>query len=170
MQDAPPDILITNYSMLNIMLMRDIEASIFDMTRQWLSDDPSNVFHLVVDELHSYRGTPGTEVGYILRVLYERLGFIPIIRSCGLLASSASLGEMSRARPGLSAAVLWPLAAFRLIRGGALAAGGRSVRQAARSCAGPLTSLGAIRGEWQASLIRQRYIVCLRQSGSTSRR
>jgi len=65
MQDAPPDVLITNYSMLNIMLMRDIETSIFDLTRQWLSDDPSNIFHLVVDELHSYRGTPGTEVGYI---------------------------------------------------------------------------------------------------------
>ena len=29
MQDAPPDILITNYSMLNIMLMRDIERPIF---------------------------------------------------------------------------------------------------------------------------------------------
>ena len=29
MQDAPPDVLITNYSMLNIMLMRDIEAPIF---------------------------------------------------------------------------------------------------------------------------------------------
>ena len=33
MQDTPPDILITNYSMLNIMLMRAIETSIFDQTR-----------------------------------------------------------------------------------------------------------------------------------------
>jgi DEAD/DEAH box helicase domain-containing protein len=70
MQEAPPDILITNYSMLNIMLMRDVEAPIFDMTRAWLQQDEANIFHLVVDELHSYRGTPGTEVGYILRVLY----------------------------------------------------------------------------------------------------
>ena len=76
MQDAPPDILITNYSMLNIMLMRDIEDQIFAATRRWL-EDPANVFHLVVDELHTYRGTPGTEVGYILRVLYERLGLNP---------------------------------------------------------------------------------------------
>ena len=30
MQDAPPDILITNYSMLNIMLMRNVENNIFD--------------------------------------------------------------------------------------------------------------------------------------------
>src|SRR3546814_2807008 len=33
MQDAPPDILITNYSMLNIMQMRDIEDQIFAATR-----------------------------------------------------------------------------------------------------------------------------------------
>ena len=36
MQDTPPDILITNYSMLNIMLMRSIESCIFDHTREWL--------------------------------------------------------------------------------------------------------------------------------------
>ena len=29
MQDTPPDLLITNYSMLNIMLMRGIESGIF---------------------------------------------------------------------------------------------------------------------------------------------
>src|SRR5215216_699713 len=61
MQETPPDILITNYSMLNIMLMRSIESSIFDSTAQWLREDREHrVFHLVVDELHSYRGTPGT--------------------------------------------------------------------------------------------------------------
>ena len=60
MQDHPPDLLITNYSMLNIMLMRSIEAGIFDQTRAWLATDPTHVFHLVVDELHTYRGTPGT--------------------------------------------------------------------------------------------------------------
>ena len=92
MQEAPPDILITNYSMLNIMLMRDIEAPIFDMTRLWL-EDKANVFHLVIDELHTYRGTPGTEVGYILRVLYDRLGLHPDHPQLRILASSASLGE-----------------------------------------------------------------------------
>ncbi|WP_292648829.1 hypothetical protein, partial [Mesorhizobium sp.] len=77
MQDSPPDILITNYSMLNIMLMRGVEAPIFDATRHWLGLDPRNVFHLVVDELHTYRGTPGTEVAYLLRVLLDRLGLHP---------------------------------------------------------------------------------------------
>ena len=32
MQHTPPDILITNYSMLNIMLMRQVEANIFEKT------------------------------------------------------------------------------------------------------------------------------------------
>ena len=77
MQESPPDILITNYSMLNIMLMRSVEEPIFDLTRAWLQDNPANVFHLVVDELHSYRGTPGTEVGYLLRALIDRLGLTP---------------------------------------------------------------------------------------------
>ena len=34
---APPDVLITNYSMLEYMLMRPIESPIFDSTFQWLS-------------------------------------------------------------------------------------------------------------------------------------
>lgn len=91
MQDHAPDILITNYSMLNIMLMRDVEATIFDQTRAWLNSDPTNVFHLVVDELHTYRGTPGTEVAYLVRVLLDRLGLDPNSNQLRIIASSASL-------------------------------------------------------------------------------
>jgi ATP-dependent helicase YprA (DUF1998 family) len=91
MQDAPPDILITNYSMLNIMLMRSIEATIFDQTRQWLAASPDRVFHLVVDELHTYRGTPGTEVAYLLRALLDRLGLPPGSDKLRIISSSASL-------------------------------------------------------------------------------
>jgi ATP-dependent helicase YprA (DUF1998 family) len=91
MQDTPPDLLITNYSMLNIMLMRGIEIGIFDMTRRWLESDSSHVFHLVVDELHMYRGTPGTEVAYLLRVLLDRLGLRPDSNQLRIIASSASL-------------------------------------------------------------------------------
>jgi ATP-dependent helicase YprA (DUF1998 family) len=91
MQDAPPDILITNYSMLNIMLMRAIETSIFDQTRAWLSESPQRVFHLVVDELHTYRGTPGTEVAYLLRALLDRLGLAPNSDQLRIISSSASL-------------------------------------------------------------------------------
>lgn len=90
MQDAPPDILITNYSMLSIMLMRDIDAPIFERTREWLRRDGS-MFHLVIDELHLYRGTQGTEVAYLLRLLLMRLGLTPDSPKLRILASSASL-------------------------------------------------------------------------------
>ena len=53
MQDNAPDILITNYSMLNVMLMRENEADIFADTKKWLREDRTNVFHLVIDELHT---------------------------------------------------------------------------------------------------------------------
>lgn len=90
MIDAPPDILITNYSMLNVMLMRDRDGHFFDSTRQWL-EDPTNRFTLVVDELHTYRGTAGTEVAYLLRALKHRLGLNRRPDQLRVLAASASL-------------------------------------------------------------------------------
>ena len=90
MQQSPPDILITNYSMLSIMLMREADSSIFEQTRQWLNQ-PGNVFHLIIDELHLYRGTSGTEVAYLLRLLLRRLGLTPTGPRLRILASSASL-------------------------------------------------------------------------------
>ncbi|WP_434428082.1 helicase-related protein [Nannocystis pusilla] len=92
MQEDPPDILITNYSMLNIMLMRSLENPIFDQTRNWLaSDRGKNCFHLVVDELHTYRGTPGTEVGYLIRALLHRLDLSPDSPQLRVIATSASI-------------------------------------------------------------------------------
>ena len=93
MQQNAPDILITNYSMLNVMLMRDIEAPIFEATKKWLAEDPSHIFHLVIDELHTYRGTAGTEVAYLIRILLDRLGLTPDSPQVQFLASSASMGE-----------------------------------------------------------------------------
>ena len=105
MQEAPPDILITNYSMLNIMLMRSIEASIFAETKRWLesdpyrdTDNPLHIFHLIVDELHSYRGTPGTEVAYIIRLVYDRLGLEPDSKQLRILATTASLDDTASGR------------------------------------------------------------------------
>jgi len=91
MQDSPPDILITNYSMLNIMLMRAIETPIFEQTRRWLAGSPGRIFYLIVDELHTYRGTPGTEVAYLLRVLLDRIGLAPDSAQLRIISSSASL-------------------------------------------------------------------------------
>jgi DEAD/DEAH box helicase domain-containing protein len=90
MQQSPPDILITNYSMLSIMLMREADSPIFEQTRKWL-EQPGNVFHLIIDELHLYRGTSGTEVAYLLRLLLRRLGLTPTDPRLRILASSASL-------------------------------------------------------------------------------
>lgn len=98
MQDHAPDILITNYSMLNIMLMRDLEAPIFEQTRQWLQEDPNHTFHLIIDELHTYRGTAGTEVAYLIRVLLDRLGLTPESPQVQYLASSASMQENEQTR------------------------------------------------------------------------
>lgn len=87
----PPDILVTNYSMLNVMLMRQLEEPIFRQTRDWLASDPANVFTLVVDELHLYRGTQGSEVALIVRNLLMRLGLEPDSPQLRVIATSASL-------------------------------------------------------------------------------
>lgn len=98
MQDTPPDILITNYSMLNIMLMRSIESCIFAHTREWLAGDSTRKFFLIIDELHAYRGTPGTEVAYILRLLLDRIGLDPNSDQLAILATSASVTDTSESR------------------------------------------------------------------------
>ena len=92
MQEHPPDLLITNYSMLNIMLMRDIEDGIFEKTRAWLEEDEGNRFTIVADELHSYRGTPGTEIAFLLRNLLLRLGLQDAPERVRFLGASASAG------------------------------------------------------------------------------
>ena len=91
MAAAPPDILITNYSMLNVMLLRERDDHFFESTKRWLSESKNNRFTLVVDELHSYRGTAGTEVAFLLRSLKHRLGLDERPSQLRILAASASL-------------------------------------------------------------------------------
>jgi DEAD/DEAH box helicase domain-containing protein len=91
MQETPPDIMITNYSMLNVMLMRELESSIFEKTKSWLAESEGNIFTLVVDELHLYRGTSGSEVGMIIRNLCSRLGLSPDSPNLRIIATSASM-------------------------------------------------------------------------------
>ena len=90
---TPPDVLVTNYSMLNIMLMRQLEAPIFEQTKEWLRADASNVFTLVLDELHLYRGTQGSEVAILIRNLIRRLGLTPASSQLRVIGTSASLGN-----------------------------------------------------------------------------
>jgi ATP-dependent helicase YprA (DUF1998 family) len=107
MHETPPDILITNFSMLSIMLMREIERPLLDKTRQWLScttefdaelnaeeieqEKQNRIFHIIIDELHLYRGGSGTETAFLIRMLLERLGLSPDSDQLRILASSASL-------------------------------------------------------------------------------
>lgn len=96
MQRTAPDVLVTNYSMLEYMLLRPIERSIFEQTEQWLASSESNKFIVVLDEAHMYRGAGGAEVAYLLRRLHARLG-IGRARAQYIL-TSASLGSGAEAR------------------------------------------------------------------------
>ncbi|MCA1542021.1 DEAD/DEAH box helicase [Bradyrhizobium sp. NBAIM32] len=142
MQEAPPDILVTNYSMLNIMLMRDIESPIFQATRTWLEASPQHVFHLVVDELHAYRGTPGTEVAYILRVLLDRLGLDPEHPQLRILASSASLGSDPAKAQDYLRQFFGRSRPFELVRGGSVPIA-QGVRQRVAGLGAAFAALGA---------------------------
>jgi len=99
MQEECPDLLITNYSMLEYMLMRPIERSIFHSTRDWLESHPDNQLILVLDEAHMYRGAAGAEVALLIRRFRARLG-IPRERMRCIL-TSASLGEGAEAEQAI---------------------------------------------------------------------
>lgn len=74
MQIFCPDILITNYSMLEYMLMRPIEKSIWESTREWLESSTNNKLLFVIDEAHMYRGSAGGEVALLIRRVLHKLG------------------------------------------------------------------------------------------------
>ena len=110
MQAQPPDILITNVSMLSAMLNREVEAPIFEKTREWLKGDDA-YFYVVLDELHLQRGAAGTELAYLLRLVLHRLGLTaPDQRhKVRVLASSASLPSEPVEEAEKSAAFLWDM-------------------------------------------------------------
>lgn len=85
---APPNILLTNYSMLEYLLLRPKDADLFGPVfgRNWR--------HLAIDEAHVYSGALGTEVGYLIRRLKARIeaqtGIAPNVRC---YATSATMGS-----------------------------------------------------------------------------
>jgi hypothetical protein len=93
MQQTPPDILVTNISMLGTMLSREVDAPIFKSTRDWLRREEGSYFFLVLDELHLIRGSSGTEIAGLIRALINRLGLDDAQHQHKLriLGSSASL-------------------------------------------------------------------------------
>jgi ATP-dependent helicase YprA (DUF1998 family) len=85
-----PDILVTNYSMLEYMLLREIEQPLFNQTKEWLNGDEKNQLLIVIDEAHLYKGAQGAEVALLVRRLLQRLD-IPRSKTRFIL-TSASLG------------------------------------------------------------------------------
>lgn len=94
-QSTPPDILVTNYSMLEYMLLRPIERDIFERTREWLELNPKETLLLVVDEAHLYSGAGGSEVALLIRRLRARLN-IPAER-LQVICTSASFQDKAGA-------------------------------------------------------------------------
>ncbi|NQT84568.1 DEAD/DEAH box helicase [bacterium] len=67
MRSTPPHILLTNYSMLEYLLLRPYDSPLFDNGRaRWWT-------FLVLDEAHQYRGSRGIEMAMLLRRLKRRL-------------------------------------------------------------------------------------------------
>ena len=98
MASHAPDILVTNYSMLNAMLMRDQENTIFEQTQKWLESDKENVLTFIVDELHLYRGTQGSEVAMVVRNFMQRIGLSPQSAQVRFLATSASMTDIDKGK------------------------------------------------------------------------
>lgn len=55
----PPDILLTNYVMLELLLTRPVERDLVEAAR--------DLRFLVLDELHTYRGRQGADVAFLCR-------------------------------------------------------------------------------------------------------
>jgi superfamily II DNA/RNA helicase len=66
-QQNPPHILLTNYVMAELMLVRPEEHNLVDKATAALE-------FLVIDEVHTYRGRQGADVGFLIRRLRQRCG------------------------------------------------------------------------------------------------
>src|SRR5699024_12404470 len=60
LREHPPDILLTNYKMLDLLLLRSEDASLWQAST-------TSLRYLVLDEFHTYDGAQGTDVAMLLR-------------------------------------------------------------------------------------------------------
>ncbi len=84
MHDSPPDILLTNYKMLDHLLLRPDRAAMWRQSAESLQ-------YVVLDEFHTYDGAQGTDVAMLLR----RLGLA--VKS--YWTASSPVTDLDRARP-----------------------------------------------------------------------
>lgn len=84
--DNPPDILLTNFMMLELLMTRQDELD------RKVIGNCSDLRFLVLDELHTYRGRQGADVALLVRRVRERLS--PNRLQCvGTSATMASEGS-----------------------------------------------------------------------------
>lgn len=82
---APPDILLTNYKMLDYLLVRPKD------TELWKNNsNPDTLKYIAVDELHTFDGAQGTDLSCLLRRLKARLNILPGQLCC--VGTSATMG------------------------------------------------------------------------------
>ena len=84
MLNNAPDILMTNYKMLDYLLVRPKDALL------WQDNDPETLKYIAVDELHTFDGAQGTDLACLLRRLKRRLGIYDGYLCC--VGTSATMG------------------------------------------------------------------------------
>jgi Lhr-like helicase len=72
MRQRPPHILLTNYVMAELMLVRPED-------QRFLDKAGGGIRYLVFDELHTYRGRQGADVAMLIRRLKERVAALQVI-------------------------------------------------------------------------------------------
>lgn len=90
MLSSPPDILLTNYKMLDYLLLRPKDALLWSENK-----NPDTLKYIAVDELHTFDGAQGTDLACLLRRLKSRL-FTPIGHLC-CIGTSATMGNRESA-------------------------------------------------------------------------
>ncbi len=90
MWETPPNILVTNFAMLEYLLVRPQDRSFFE------PGSAEILRFLVLDEVHTYDGAKGTEIAMLLRRLKERAGFRGqgILRCVGTSATLGGRGDL----------------------------------------------------------------------------
>jgi superfamily II DNA or RNA helicase len=91
MQKTPPHILITNYAMLEYLMLRPKDHVFFD------GEYAIHWKFIVIDEVHTYNGAKGIEMTMLLRRLKNRV-VQSQIGKIQCIATSATLGEGKKNR------------------------------------------------------------------------
>lgn len=90
--ETPPDILLTNFMMLELLMTRQ------DAIDRTVIGNCSGLRFLVLDELHTYRGRQGADVALLVRRIRERLSpeSLQCIGTSATMASEGSLVDKNR--------------------------------------------------------------------------